>query len=68
MCNVLRCSFIRHYLTTCFGLNDHLQVYRLRPKHVVKQCLIKEQRTILHIDGAETPKSDENFLSNKLTQ
>jgi hypothetical protein len=27
-CNVVRCSFIRHYFTTCFGLNGHLQVYR----------------------------------------
>jgi hypothetical protein len=29
MCNVARCSFIRHYFTTCFSLNGHLQVYRL---------------------------------------
>jgi hypothetical protein len=28
-CNVVRCSFIRHYFTTCFGLTGHLQVYRL---------------------------------------
>jgi hypothetical protein len=27
--NVVRCSFIGHYFTTCFGLNGHLQVYRL---------------------------------------
>jgi hypothetical protein len=26
--NVVHCSFIRHYFTTCFGLTDHLQVYR----------------------------------------
>jgi hypothetical protein len=24
----------------------------------VKYCLIKEQGTMLHIDGSETPKSD----------
>jgi hypothetical protein len=29
MCNVFRCSFVRHYFTTCFGLNGHLQVYSL---------------------------------------
>jgi hypothetical protein len=29
MRNGVRCSFIRHYFTTCFGLNGHLQVYRL---------------------------------------
>jgi hypothetical protein len=28
-CNVVRCSFIRQYFTTCFGLNVHLQVYSL---------------------------------------
>jgi hypothetical protein len=29
MCNAVRCSFIKHYFTTCFGLNGHLQVYSL---------------------------------------
>jgi hypothetical protein len=29
MCNVFRCSFIINYFTTCFGLNGHLQAYRL---------------------------------------
>jgi hypothetical protein len=29
MCNIVRCSFTRHYFTTCVGLNGHLQVYRL---------------------------------------
>jgi hypothetical protein len=29
-----------------------------RPKHAVKWCLLKEQRTTLHTDGAETPMSD----------
>jgi hypothetical protein len=24
--NVTRCSLLRHYFTTCFSLNDHLQV------------------------------------------
>jgi hypothetical protein len=29
LCNVYPCSLIRHYFTTCFDLNGHLQVYRL---------------------------------------
>jgi hypothetical protein len=29
MCNVVRCSCIRHYFITRFGLNGHLQVYSL---------------------------------------
>jgi hypothetical protein len=29
-CNVVRCPFIRHYFTICFGLTGHLQVYRLQ--------------------------------------
>jgi hypothetical protein len=29
MCNIIRCSFIRHYFTTFFGLNGHLQVQSL---------------------------------------
>jgi hypothetical protein len=29
MCNVVHCSFIIHYFTTCSGLNDNLQMYRL---------------------------------------
>lgn len=37
-------------------------------KHVVKwKCSMKEQQTTLHLDGAETPKSDAfvNFLTRK---
>jgi hypothetical protein len=29
LCNVARCSFIRHDFITCFGLNVHLQAYIL---------------------------------------
>jgi glucan phosphoethanolaminetransferase (alkaline phosphatase superfamily) len=29
VCNVARCSFNIQYFITCFGLNGHLQVYRL---------------------------------------
>jgi hypothetical protein len=29
MCYVVRCSFIRHNFTTCFGINVHHQVYRV---------------------------------------
>jgi hypothetical protein len=29
----------------------------VRPKHVAKYCLLKEQRRTLHIDDEETPKS-----------
>jgi hypothetical protein len=29
MCNIFRCSCIRQYFITRFGLNGHLQVYRL---------------------------------------
>jgi hypothetical protein len=25
-CNVVHCSFVEHYFTTCFGLTGHLQV------------------------------------------
>jgi hypothetical protein len=30
----------------------------VKPKHVVKWCLIEEQRTTLYLDGAEPPKSE----------
>jgi hypothetical protein len=29
MCNIVHCSFIRNYFTTCVSLNGYLQVYRL---------------------------------------
>jgi hypothetical protein len=29
MCNVVRYCFVTHCFTTCFDLNDHLQVYSL---------------------------------------
>jgi hypothetical protein len=39
---------------------QHVYTWRwtFRPKHLVKLCPIKEQRTTWHTDGAETLKSD----------